>query len=71
MLTQGIIFLTVNPWPCILCVAGTAEPTVPQLKNNGEKGSRTFYFEILRAPLEIPANMPGQFSLFGRSLCWL
>ena len=25
-----------------------------------------FYFEIHRAPSEIPANLPGQFSLFGQ-----
>ena len=31
--------------------------------NNGEKWSRFFYFEIQRAPSEIPANLPGQFSL--------
>ena len=30
------------------------------LKNDGEKWSRIFYFEILRAPSEIPANLPGQ-----------
>jgi hypothetical protein len=33
------------------------------LKNDGKKWSRLFYFEILRAPSEIPANLPGQFSL--------
>ena len=33
---------------------------------DGEKWSRIFYFEILKAPSEIPANLPGQFSLFGQ-----
>jgi hypothetical protein len=28
--------------------------------------SRIFYFEIHRAPSEIPANLPGQFSLSGQ-----
>jgi hypothetical protein len=36
------------------------------LKNDGEKWSRIFYFEILRARSEIPANLPGQFSLSGQ-----
>ena len=36
------------------------------LKNDGEKWSRFFYFEIERAPSEIPANLPGQFSLSGQ-----
>jgi hypothetical protein len=30
------------------------------------KSGLFFYFEILRAPLEIPANLPGQFSLSGQ-----
>ena len=34
-------------------------------KNDGEKWSRFFYFEIQRAPTDIPANVPGQFSLSG------
>jgi hypothetical protein len=34
--------------------------------NDGEKWSRTFYFEIHRAPSEIPANLPGKFSLSGQ-----
>ena len=29
------------------------------LKNDGEKWSRIFNFKILRAPSEIPANLPG------------
>ena len=29
---------------------------------------KSFYFEIHRAPLEIPANLPGQFSLSGKIL---
>ena len=33
------------------------------LKNDGEKWSRKNCFEIPRAPSEIPANQPGQFSL--------
>ena len=35
-------------------------------KNDGEKWSRILYFEIHPAPSEIPANLPGQFSLFGQ-----
>jgi hypothetical protein len=35
-------------------------------KNDGEKWSRIFYFEINQAPSEIPANLPGQFSLTGQ-----
>ena len=38
------------------------------LKMNGEKWSR-IYFEIHRAPSEIPANLPGQFSPNGQ-ICW-
>ena len=30
------------------------------LKNDGEKWSRFFYYEILHAPSEIPANLPIQ-----------
>ena len=36
------------------------------LKNDGEKWSRKKYFEIPRWPSEIPANLPGQFSLSGQ-----
>jgi hypothetical protein len=36
------------------------------LKNDGEKGSRIFYFQILSAPSEILANLPGQFSHSGQ-----
>ncbi len=36
------------------------------LKNDSEKWSKIFYFEIHRAPSEIPANLPGQFSLSGQ-----
>ena len=36
------------------------------LKNDDEKWSRKNYFEIPRWPLEIPANLPGQFSLSGQ-----
>jgi hypothetical protein len=32
-------------------------------KNDGEEWSKNFYFEINRAPSEILANLPGQFSL--------
>ena len=35
------------------------------IKNDGEKWSR-IYFEIDRAPSEIPANLPGQFSPTGQ-----
>ena len=31
-----------------------------------KSGLEFFYFEILRAPSEIPANLPGQFSLSGQ-----
>ena len=34
-------------------------------KNDGKKWSR-IYFEIDRAPTEIPAKLPGQFSHFGQ-----
>jgi hypothetical protein len=34
--------------------------------NDGEKWSLEKYFEIPRAPSEIPANLPGQFSLSGQ-----
>ena len=33
---------------------------------NTEQWSIFFYFEILCAPSEIPANLPGQFSHFGQ-----
>ena len=36
------------------------------VENDGEKWSKTFYFEILLAPLELPANLPGQLSLSGQ-----
>ena len=36
------------------------------LKNDDEKWSRNNYFEIPRAPSEIPANLPGQFGLSGQ-----
>ena len=36
------------------------------LKNDDEKWSRKKYFEIPRWPSEIPANLPGQFSLSGQ-----
>ena len=36
------------------------------LADDGEKWSRIFYFEILHAPSEIPANLPGQFSRSGQ-----
>ena len=36
------------------------------LKNDSEKWSKIFHFEIQQAPLEIPANLPGQFCLSGQ-----
>ena len=36
------------------------------LKYDGEKWSRKNYFEIPRAPSEIPTNQPGQFGLAGQ-----
>jgi hypothetical protein len=36
------------------------------LKYDGEKCPRKKYFEIPRAPSEIPANQPGQFGLSGQ-----
>ena len=36
------------------------------LKMMVKSGLDFFYFEILRAPSEIPANLPGQFSLSGQ-----
>ena len=44
-----------NKWTKIL----SPENGIFQLKNDGEKWSR-IYFEIDRAPSEIPANLPGQ-----------
>jgi hypothetical protein len=41
------------------------KPTI-WLKNDDEKWSRIFYFEILQAPSEIPANLPDLFSLSGQ-----
>ena len=35
-------------------------------ENDGEKWSRFFFFEIPRAPSEIPANQSGQFSPSGQ-----
>ena len=40
--------------------------TIFWLKNDGEKWPRKNYFEIPRAPSEIPANQPGQFGLSGQ-----
>ena len=41
------------------------------LKMMVKRGLESLYFEILRAPSEIPANLPGQFSLSGQiSLHW-
>ena len=36
------------------------------LKMMVKSGLHFFYFEILLAPSEIPANLPGQFSLSGK-----
>ena len=36
------------------------------LKMMVKSGLDFFYFEIIRAPLEIPANLPGQFSQYGQ-----
>ena len=36
------------------------------LKNDGEKWSTFFYFEIHQAPSEIPANLLGQFGHSGQ-----
>ena len=33
-----------------------------------KSGLEFFYFEILLAPSEIPANLPGQFSLSGQKI---
>ena len=32
----------------------------------GKTGLDFFYFEVLLAPSEVPANLPGQFSLSGQ-----
>ena len=40
--------------------------TIFWLKNDGEKWSIFYYFEILRALSEKPANLPGQFSPSGQ-----
>ena len=46
---------------------GTNLKTVEKVKIcDYEKWSRIFDFEILLAPSEIPANLPGQFSLSGQ-----
>ena len=42
------------------------EITIFDLKMMVKSGLEFFYFEIHRAPLEIPANMLGQFSLLGQ-----
>ena len=39
------------------------------LKNDGKKWSR-LYFEIDRAPSEIPAKLPGQFGQSGQNFYW-
>jgi len=41
----------------------TLEITIFWLKNDGEKWSRKNYFEIPRAPSDIPANLSGQIFL--------
>ena len=47
------------------------ETNIFGLKNDAKKGSRFFYLEIPPASLEIPANLPGQFSLSRQiSLHW-
>ena len=51
---------SLNKWTKI----SSTEIDVFQLKNDSKKWSR-IYFEIDRAPSEIPANLPGQFSLSG------
>ena len=42
------------------------EITIFGLKMMVESGLDFFYFEILRDPSEIPANLPGQFSHYGQ-----
>ena len=42
------------------------EATIFWLKNDDEKWSRVFHFEILHAPSEIPANLLSQFSHSGQ-----
>ena len=37
------------------------------LKMMVKSGLDIFFFEIHRAPSEIPANLPGQFSFFGQN----
>ena len=41
------------------------QTTIFGLKMMVKSGLDFFYFEILRAPSEIPANLPGQFSQYG------
>ena len=41
------------------------EITIFELKNDGKKWYR-IYFEIHRAPSEIPSKLPGQFGLSGQ-----
>ena len=40
-------------------------------ENDGEKWFRKKYFEIQQWPSEIPANLPGQFSLSGQIFLYL
>ena len=50
-----------NKWKKILSL----EIIIFELKNDGKKWSR-IYFEIHRAPSEIPAKLPGQFGHSGQ-----
>ena len=58
-----------NSYHCRLLVPGNTRKIPTEiwhhfgLKNDGEKWSRKNYFEIPWWPSEIPANLPGQFSL--------
>ena len=47
------------------------ETTISGFKMMMKSGLDFFSFEILHAPSEIPANLPGQFSRYGQiSLHW-
>ena len=52
-----------NKWTKI----SSLEIIIFELKNDGKKWSR-IYFEIDRAPSEIPAKLPGQFGQSGQTI---
>ena len=63
---EGNIWLTPPTTPRISGLKSQVWNQHFWVKNDGEKWSRIFYFEILGAPSKIPANLPGQFSHYGQ-----